>query len=327
MANGFGGKCTKKCITADAVRATMYDQYRHEIDAIWRNSRFIWGFETVIFSGYGIIMIESLKCPDSLFGYYLVAVFLSMIGLCVGTIWIALAKASKTWQEWYESRISGFEQDRDVFHFHREYAMGGTTNRVPEVDRCLMSMKSGLFSPGRINIFIAQFNWFIWLLLSVLPQAMHYCAKGDVRLVRTVSFVCISFYAVFVALLIVRTRNSYIRKEDYKGEFILETYVRVEQCIKRLTAIKGNNDLGLMYDFVIDDYCSLSWPLFNIFKAQGECQSSSQWFDEPYESLKREFCSNYIDGNLDTDLCKEYNERFNTMLNDVLALLREFYKE
>ena len=312
-----------KTISADGLRSSFYDQYRHEIDAIWRNSTFLWGFEVVLFGAYGISVTKLIEADSihAAFGYCISIVFITFIGLCISAVWIAIAKASKTWQEWFEQRIVSLEHDRDIFRFPREYAMGGTTNRLENVDLSLMSGKAGLFSPGRINIFIAQAVWGVWALFFIISL---FVATGSSLELRILIFVlCGIVYGSFICIFKKHTKNEYIRKEDHGEEFILETYVRVDKCLTRLNKIAFVTPENL-YDFMINDYCGLSWPLYKIYKARYDCDSFDDWLSESFENLKACFCASYIDETLS---CKRFFNSIKAELERQKKYLRNSYKQ
>lgn len=302
-------------ITADGLRNSLYEQYRHEIDAIWRNSRFIWTFEAVLFGAYGIVVLRLLDkqiCID--IAWVLVVFFLITLGLCTSAIWIAIAKASKTWQEWYEGRITSLEANREMFVFPVEYAMGGTTHKIEGIDTSLRSMEAGKFSAGRINIFIAQFVWIVWGVLFVIHQIQvlinfHFLPESF-----SPAIMVTIVYAVFLKSFKNRTENGYIIDEDYKGEFILKIYMKLDRCIAELKKLKSDcknmeesedQDVKikvrfLLYDF-ITNYCGdLSFNLFRIWKAQGECRSYEHWQEEPLEKTKEAFFRSCIADNVET---------------------------
>ena len=316
-------------ISAESVRSSYYEQYRHEIDAIWRNSTFLWTFEALIFGAYGVLLNSILhqgkiQATESHFTYYLLT-GLIFIGMCTSTIWIALAKASKTWQEIYEAQITSLEQNRDYFKLPRKYAMGGSSYRYKSLDSSLFTHNSGKFSPGKINIFISQFVWLVWLFIYIMLQLMPTNLVPNIPNRGYIIILYIVGYILFVIIMLYCVGNKYLRKEDYKEEFILETYVRLESIQGRLDKIKPN-DKHSLYGFVINDYCDISYALFKIFEAQGYCNSFDDWLTMPFEQTKSDFCWHYINSGLgDGKLIEPFMNRFKDTLATVGQRLREFY--
>lgn len=315
-----------RTVTADGVRNSMYEQYRHELDAIWRNSRFSWTFEAVLFGAFGVLLQQAIStAQENAFILHVILIVLTMLGLLTSVVWIALAKASKLWQEWYESRITKFEHDRNLFRFSREFAMGGSTNRIAEVDNHLRSNKCGLFSPGRITIFIAQFVWLIWFLV-IVAQHFYFIVNRKIELPNAfVSLiVCGIVYFWFIWVFKRSVCNDYIRSEDYRGEYIFETYSRLEDSIERLGLI--SHDAKSLRDYVMNDYCGISWSLFKIWEAQGVYNSFEDWLDEPYEKLKEEFCMGYISGEYSTSQkCNVFIEKLQSQIRFEEGLIKGLF--
>lgn len=271
---GSEGNESKKT-SADSLRNSLYEQYRHEIDGLWRNSNFAWAFEGLLFAAYGVIAKDFFSCfqiKTEILTYVVISA-IALLGLCTSAVWIALTKASKTWQEWQEVRIVNLESDRDLFPYPRAFAMGGSENRIANVDNSLRTMKSGLFSPGRINIFVSQFVWFIWLVLFVAQQF----SMWDKPRLWLVSVCFLFFYIAFVVIFKKKTCNKYITAEDYKESFILETYVRIEKSEKHLADVSQTPNKDKLYDYVINDYSALGWNLYSIWHTQGRSDDFSEW--------------------------------------------------
>lgn len=96
----------EKKVSADGVRDSMYEQYRHELDAIWRNSRFRWTFEAVLFGAFGVLFQQTISTSqENAFFHHIILVVLTMLGLLTSVVWIALSKALKLWED-VISRVS-----------------------------------------------------------------------------------------------------------------------------------------------------------------------------------------------------------------------------
>ena len=147
-------------ISMKDVRDTLYSRYDAEIKNLWEHSAFVWGFELLLFTGYGYLFSKVLGGNESNYAI-ITPLVISFIGLCISALWISLAKAAKARQEVFESQIVEFESSPKYFDLKRIFAMGGFHNRLKELDSNLSKTSAGKFSPGRLNIFIAQFAWFI----------------------------------------------------------------------------------------------------------------------------------------------------------------------
>ncbi len=104
----------------------FYEQYWHcrdfEIKNLWQRSIFLGTFLVLCFTGYGAFFGNAFfdekktlnlfvlsNQYDSLFFEHLIAFFIAMIGCVFSVLWIAMAKASKAWQEIYERAIISIE--------------------------------------------------------------------------------------------------------------------------------------------------------------------------------------------------------------------------
>ena len=89
-----------RTVTADGVRNSMYEQYRHELDAIWKNSRFSWTFEAVLFCAFGVLFQQAISTDqENAFIHHIILVVLTLLGLLTSVVWIAFSKASRLWAD------------------------------------------------------------------------------------------------------------------------------------------------------------------------------------------------------------------------------------
>lgn len=177
-------------VTADHLRDSYYDRYKEELNRLWRNSLFIWGFEVLLFTGFGWLLGNALTgrkvyslVPAMVYReemsslWPIAAGAICFLGFCVSAIWVALAKSSRTWQEWYEHQIGRLEGDNRYFLFdYQQYAMSGFR---PEsrFDKSLWTLIDGRFSPGKLNIFIAQCVLVLWIVLFTMSLALEVFRK------------------------------------------------------------------------------------------------------------------------------------------------------
>ena len=311
-------------ITTSELRSSLYDRYRHELDALWRNSNFIWVFETLIFTAYAFCLTNLINNIDTRFVYNILSTFLSCIGVCTSAIWIAINKASKMWQEYHEDKISRLERDKDIFTFEKELAMGGSSNRLRDIDDSLSSRNGGQFSPGKINIFISQFVWFIWVLIFALHQVVIKAFVFEyINWILIV--VLIVLYLLFVEKMKSFTHNNYMRVEDYKYEFIYETYQSVEKIERRLQNTPRNKEA--LNSFVENDYASLSWSLYKIYNVQNKCgEFNLDWLIMQFETTKALFEKRYISDELNTTAAiDEQIKALRECLSNVKEDLSRFY--
>lgn len=338
------------------VRETFYAQYRHELDQLWHNSLFLWGFDSLLFTGYGALILAWLKedvktaCIANI-----VASAIAGLGLIVTMVWITLAKGSRLWQEWNESRIKRLESDRRFFHLPREYAMGGTTHRIENIDDSLWSTKIGRYSPGRISIILPQLIWSVWLAILILhriyPILMAFDliagdsfaynmqtgnTEHDAGFVLSIIIFWLSITGVIAliywgALKFVKKRalNDYMRNEDYGEEFCFEVMMRIDQAESVLdeTSFKSVEELR---DYVFDYYRNVEYDLFLALKDSFGYANFDGWAaSSNYHRLIKEFMDDYMHGAIksasETAWINRYSNDIRSNFNEYRELIRSKY--
>ena len=308
-------------ISGDNLRSSYYEQYRHHLNSIWENSKYVWSFGLVIFGAYGAVflkLIENISNKIAIF-YNHVESFLCLLGLCISLLWIAMAKSCKTWQRWYEEKIICLEHDRKYFTFPRDYAMGGTTNRVADLDDSFLTQKNGKFSTGKLNIIIAQTIWVLWLFLFVFHQFIL-PIKTNISFSPIMLAFCIAVYCTFLYVLKRNSNTSYLRNEDYKEEFIFETYLRIEKAEEALNSViyvSGGKCEENLLDYFLNQYRALSFDLYNILHSSERVYDCDEWLTKPFESLFATFKREYMSPN---------NEEM-ISLNEYVKQIRQIYEK
>ena len=169
-----------------------------EISHLWQRSIFLVTLLVLVFSGYGKLLEiymgsdgKGLSPPH----FHAFAVGLTCIGMVASTLWVCMAKASKAWQEKYENAINDFIDKfsentgrRDIFvsryagfRFEELASEEKRYERWRDRERNRLPWRTGgsNFSPSRINIFIGQFTWCIWLVLSAVHLFRTFTVVGD----------------------------------------------------------------------------------------------------------------------------------------------------
>ncbi len=95
-----------------------------------------------------------------------IAILISLVGIILSILWIAMAKGSKAWYEAYENAID---------HFSRELGLPSEDKMkkyvIPakgKMNSCLFSTKAGAYSPSKINIVIGWVSFVIWCLTTII---------------------------------------------------------------------------------------------------------------------------------------------------------------
>lgn len=156
------------------IRDTFYRCRDFELTNLWQRSIFLFGFIVACFTGYGTILLSLLTSGEQNVTYPTLANFIecliSLIGIVFSVIWIMMAKASKAWYEVYERAIGDVENKADKdncksIHIEKQYRMGYyCTLYEDDVNNSPFSTKAGQFSPSKLNVFIGQVLFVIWLL-------------------------------------------------------------------------------------------------------------------------------------------------------------------
>lgn len=150
---------------------TLWKHFQHlrelEISNLWKRSQLLGIFISILFGGYGVILLRIIdddgahKCI-----YHILALSLCSICLLFSVIWIMMSKSSKAWYEIYEKRIGMLEKELNIDNAKRYNYKGN--NVMPNINNCIFSTKAGAYSPSRINIFIGIAMFWIWLIPFVL---------------------------------------------------------------------------------------------------------------------------------------------------------------
>ena len=298
-------------ISVESLRNTFYSRYESELKNLWQHSIFIWGFEVLLFTAYGYLVASfflDIEKNTNLFVCNIVAIVFSFVGLCISAIWIALAKSTKTWQEYFEALIMNLEEDVDYFPFPRVLAMGGFHNRLSNIDQSLMTTNIGKFSPGKLNIFISQFVWIIWFCICIV-----HCLFFEPIIYKLI-FVAFVFllYLLFLILLKNMCSNCYFERETRGKEDAFENYLKIERLMPKLGKL---NDVESLKDFVFKDL--LACKLFSIDELASDYKDLMDDFKG--KLINEEFSKN--------DSVIEFVNKLRCFLCDCMKVFRERYNE
>lgn len=337
------------------VRETFYAQYKHELDQLWHNSLFLWGFDSLLFTGYGALILAWLKEEEiaNVCIANAVASILALLGLIVTIIWIALAKGFKFWHEWNEGRIKRLESDRRFFHMPREYAMGGTTNRIEGFDDSLWIPTMGRYSQGRLAIILPQLVWCVWFAVLIwhrfipilvafdlIPECafdwsvLTDCNRYDAGFIVISSLVVTGFigFVFWCALRYVKSysQKSYMRNEDHGEEFCFEVMLRIDQA----EAVLDENSIesvGKLCDYILDYYRNIEHDLFLALKDVLGFANFDDWVARSdYHRVIKEFMDDYMHGAIKRSASEAawidlYVNEIRNNYNDCRELLRSKY--
>lgn len=139
-----------------------------ELSHLWQRSIFITTFIILIYTGYGAIWLNFLKCNFKLeeflfFIANIVSIFIAILGYILSLLYIMIGKGSKYWYERYEEYILDIEKDSDI---NVMYSLGN--KKYFEVNESLLSRDAGKYSVSKINIMLGQISACIWFFILVV---------------------------------------------------------------------------------------------------------------------------------------------------------------
>lgn len=160
--------------TLCVIYKRLQENRKLEIQNLWQRSIFLATFLVLCFTGYGVLigkMIDPKCCvccaccvPCKIDYMDIIAIFISLVGIIMSILWIAMAKGSKAWQEVYEDAIGKIEEDLKIPEQYRSENLKGNAAKR---DMNIWSMRGGSYSPSKINIAIGQISFVIWILIFV----------------------------------------------------------------------------------------------------------------------------------------------------------------
>ncbi len=306
-------------VPIDSVRNTLYQRYESELTSLWSHSRFIWGFVTVLFTAYGFVASKLFLGAEKLpYGNAAdrIALIIAVIGLCITAIWIALAKASKAWQEHFETLIADLERDKEIFPHRWHFALGGFHSRLPGYDDRLSTFGIASYSPSRINILIPQCIWVLWILIFVF-HSFRLILSGYAFYVP----VAIGAYLVFVRVLKSKLPNEYRSREKYGKEFVFDAYIELLEAEKRFVKLRPC-DSEVLKDFLLDDFARL-YHRVSMAVTKGNTENQErEWEQGNYWNLLKDFKGDCMRGNPDVD---KYLDRIGSVIEEYKDKLRGRY--
>ena len=208
-------------ITLRDVYERLWKCRDFEISHLWQRSIFLATFLAIGFTGYGklleIYMAGNGRGLAPLH-FHALAVGLACAGMVASTLWVCMAKGSKAWQEKYEKAIEDFMEkfsaeagrgDISVsryagFQFEKLAGDGKSVERYRARERERLPWRTGgsNYSPSRINIFIGQFSWVLWLVLAIAHIARAFAVADIGRGGTPVRLLCVGTAAGLFATLV-----------------------------------------------------------------------------------------------------------------------------
>lgn len=128
------------------------DVRKFEIQLYWERAKYFWGFISVIFAGYFVVINSGIKN-----GYELITVVISIIGLFFSLGWYLANRGSKYWQKNWEEHVNILE-DISIGPLFKTVLNPWNT----KLSRISMEYP---FSVSKVNQILSLLVFFIWVFI------------------------------------------------------------------------------------------------------------------------------------------------------------------
>ncbi|SHE98145.1 RipA family octameric membrane protein [Dysgonomonas macrotermitis] len=192
-----------------------------EIANLWQRSVFLAVFLTLCLTGYGILVsklfsLDTISEINKQTFTHIGAIGIGILGFLFSLIWIMMAKGSKAWYEVYEGAIYNFEEEFQVdLQIPDMYRMGINDGVDGKLNSSIISVKSGAYSPSKINIVIGQ----IFLLLWIVVMLIHGFFLFSIELPLCAccwAILSLLFLVGLSTFIIIQSKSSHLSKEGIK---------------------------------------------------------------------------------------------------------------
>ncbi|MCQ2594888.1 MAG: hypothetical protein MJ196_06480 [Treponemataceae bacterium] len=224
-------KPKKNPIRIDQIYDKMYERYNSEINNLWQRSVYLSSLLVLCFTGYGSLLLKmftEIYSNSKLFYINLLLLIISTIGFIMSLVWIAMAKASKAYQEACENNIYKLENNHNfVSKKFEPYIMNGLRPTGHTLDYDLLTLNAGKFSASKLNILIGQIVAGIWslgfiahsvfcfLILQKKDSLFEFLRASDTKQSLLVVIIIVSGCCVFTTKKIItnKCKSSSLRKK------------------------------------------------------------------------------------------------------------------
>ena len=148
----------------------LYQCRDFELSNFWQKSVFLFGFISLCFCGYGALLLKTadICVKNDYLHEYMFGV--SILGIMLSYVWIAMCKGSKAWYEVYEKVIYGIEYELFTKRGASKYIEGDFLKEFKDEidDNLFLNYKGGPFSPSKVNILIGNILLIIWIICALI---------------------------------------------------------------------------------------------------------------------------------------------------------------
>lgn len=220
----------RKKIGIDEIHDKLYERYDSEINNLWQRSVYLSSLLILCFTGYGSFVLKiftEILSKDKLFYANLILLAISGIGIIMSLVWIAIAKASKAYQEACENNIYELENNHKyVSEDFEPYIMNGYRPTGHSLDINLLTLNAGKFSASKLNILIGQIVAGIWCLCFIFHFSIGFFSlyrksslfvwlkSAETKNILLILIIVVSVGAIFATIKIItnKCKSSSLRK-------------------------------------------------------------------------------------------------------------------
>ena len=103
-----------KSFKHNALLKHLWKSRDFELNLLWQRSIFLGVFLTLVYTGYALLWGNNFNISVKNLRFNAIGSVLSLIGISISLLWIAMMRASKAWYEVYESAISALVKNNTV---------------------------------------------------------------------------------------------------------------------------------------------------------------------------------------------------------------------
>lgn len=166
-----------------------------EINKFWSRATFFWAFITLTFSAYGYIFTRSEEVLDKNI-YMQFALLCILAGIALSVIWFESIKASKIWQENWESHIELLE----------DYISGPIYKSVI-TDKKIFPSVSKLAQLVSVGVIVS------WIIILII-QLTYWKIELPLDWIQIITGII--FVVFIIVILFKRIQNIFLKKEPKK---------------------------------------------------------------------------------------------------------------
>ena len=162
----MGDEEDKIDLRKEKILAHLWECRNFELTLLWQRSAFLGVFLTLIYTGYALLWGDNLYGDLCRLRFNMMGAILTLVGVIVSLLWVAMMRGSKAWYEVYESAITAFVgndttsetkgMNPSVRGFGVEEIKGFPIKFMQSNSKkfLIFSLEKGAYSPSRILILI-----------------------------------------------------------------------------------------------------------------------------------------------------------------------------